>query len=115
MSTTNKNALNKLNNSDYRALIASSGVKLLIDNYVKGYGYEVLEPETAEGGIYSVADREQSLILTLMEDGTILKTDGFRVPKGNLTNGEVKLARMDRANQISLELKEKADGRLILD
>ena len=86
---------NKFNNSQYVAIAQTQGVRMLIDNYVSTYGYEVFEPNTYEGGVYAVADREQGIILTLMSDGTVLKTDGFGVPKGSLTNGEVKLAEMD--------------------
>lgn len=86
---------NKFHNSQYVAIAQTQGVRMLIDNYVNTYGYEVFEPNTYEGGVYAVADKEQGIILTLMSDGTVLKTDGFGVAKGKLTNGEVKLAEMD--------------------
>lgn len=83
------------NETPFQAIKPSIAVQMLLKCYVGNYGYELFTPDTREGGVFSVVHYEQKLILTVLDNGTIRKYDGFHHDLGALTNGEVRIAEID--------------------
>lgn len=71
----------------YKAKKHSDAVKLMTNYHVNMCGYKMFE-SNIESGVFSVASKEDGLILTLLDDKTIIKTNGYRDDLGFVSNSE---------------------------
>ncbi len=86
------------NSTDAKPYHASSlveAVEMLIECYVRGYGYTIMAPQAFEHMVFAVYDKEQDVMLMVTNVANVVKTNSTYDSYNFLTNGEVRLAQID--------------------
>lgn len=92
--------------SVYKAKKHSRVVKFMTGYYIGQCGYKVFLPNT-DNGVFGVASKEDDLILTLLDDKTIKKTDGSGKDLGFVSQDEYDKAKDEFFDILSMASQDE--------